>query len=116
MSLTTSNIYGKITISDEVVATVASQAASECYGVVEMVSRGFSDNISNLWGNASDGKGVKVTAVDNLMFIEVYVVLKIGVNIEAVKKSVADTVKFALESFTGMRVKKVQVNVVGIRV
>ena len=48
--------------------------------------------------------------------IEVYVVLKIGVNIEAVKKSVADTVKFALENFTGMRVKKVQVNVVGIRV
>ena len=81
-----------------------------------MVSRGFSDNISNLYGDGSDGKGVKVTAVDNLVFIEVYVVLKIGVNIEAVKKSVADTVKFALESFTGMRVKKVQVNIVGIRV
>ncbi|MBR2333782.1 MAG: Asp23/Gls24 family envelope stress response protein [Clostridia bacterium] len=116
MSLTTSNIYGKIIISDDVVAAVASQAASECYGVVEMVSRGFGDNIRNLWGNASSGKGVKVTAVDNLMFIELYVVLKIGVNIETVKKSVADTVKFALESFTGMRVKKVQVNVVGIRV
>ena len=116
MSLTTSNIYGKITISDDVVAVVASQAASECYGVVEMVSRGFSDNIGNLWGKDSSGKGVKVTAVDNLMFIEVYVVIKIGVNIEAVKKSIADTVKFALENFTGMRVKKVQVNVVGIRV
>ena len=116
MSLSTSNIYGKITISDDVVAAVASQAASECYGVVEMVSRGFGDNIGNLWGSASDGKGVKVTAIDNLMFIEVYVVLKIGVNIETVKKSIADTVKFALESSTGMRVKKVQVNVVGIRV
>ena len=116
MSLTTSNIYGKITISDEVVATVASQAASECYGVVEMVSRGFGDNISSLLGNSSTSKGVKVTAVDNLMFIEVYVVIKIGVNIETVKKSIADTVKFALESSTGMRVKKVQVNVVGIRV
>jgi uncharacterized alkaline shock family protein YloU len=69
MSLTTSNIYGKIIISDDVVAAVASQAASECYGVVEMVSRGFGDNISSLLGNSSTSKGVKVTAVDNLMFI-----------------------------------------------
>ena len=50
MSLTTSNKLGKISISDEAVAAVASQAASECYGVVEMVSRRFSDNIGSLWG------------------------------------------------------------------
>ena len=42
--------------------------------------------------------------------------MKVGVNIETVRKAVADTVKFALETFTGMRVKKVHVNVVGIRV
>lgn len=116
MSLTTSNIYGKISISDEAVAIIASHAASECYGVVEMVSRRFSDNIGNLWGKTAEGKGVKVSSVDNLMYVEVYVILKIGVNIETVKKSIADTVKFALENFTGMRVKRVQVNVVGIRV
>ncbi len=116
MSLTTSNIYGKISISDEAVAIIASHAASECYGVVEMVSRRFSDNIGAFMGRDSRGKGVKVATVDNLMFLEVYVVLKIGVNIETVKKSIADTVKFALENFTGMRVKHVQVNVVGIRV
>ena len=92
MSLTTTNKYGKISISDEAVAAVASQVASECYGVVEMVSRRFSDNF------------------------EVFVILKVGVNIETVRKAVADTVKFALELFTGMRVKKVHVNVVGIRV
>lgn len=116
MSLTTSNIYGKISISDEAVAIVASHAASECYGVVEMVSRRFSDNIGNLWGKSNEGKGVKVTSVDNLIHAEVYVILKIGVNIETVKKSIADTVKFAVENFTGMRVRLVQVNVVGIRV
>ena len=53
MSLTTSNKYGKISISDEAVAAVASQVASECYGVVDMVSRRFSDNIGNLWGKRS---------------------------------------------------------------
>ncbi len=116
MSLTTTNKYGKISISDEAVAAVASQVASECYGVVEMVSRRFSDNIATLWGRNKLGKGVKVATVDNLVYIEVFVILKVGVNIETVRKTTADTVKFAVEQFTGMRVKKVHVNVVGIKV
>lgn len=53
MSLTTTNKYGKISISDEAVAAVASQVASECYGVVEMVSRRFSDNFATLWGKTN---------------------------------------------------------------
>lgn len=116
MSLTTSNKYGKISISEEAVAVMASHAASECYGVVEMVSRRFSDNVGHLLGKSSLGKGIKVASVDNLIYIEVFVILKVGVNIEAVKKSIADTVRFTLESLTGMRVRRVQVNVVGIRV
>ncbi len=116
MSLTTSNKLGKISISDEAVAAVASQAASECYGVVEMVSRRFSDNIGSLWGKHRLGRGVKVATEGNLIYAEVFVILKVGVNIETVKKSVADSVRFNLEVFTGMRVKHVNVNVVGIRV
>ena len=42
MPVTTSNIYGKISISDEAIAKVAAHAALECYGVVEMVSRKLS--------------------------------------------------------------------------
>ena len=61
-------------------------------------------------------KGALVQTVDDLIYVELFVVLKIGVNIEAVKKSLADAVKFSLETFTGMRVKRVHVNVVGIRV
>lgn len=116
MSLTTQNKYGKISITDEAVQVIASHAASECYGVVDLVSRRFSDNIGHLFNKNQYGKGVKVATVDNLIYVEVYVILKVGVNIEAVKKSLSDTVKFALETFTGMRVKRVHVNVVGIRV
>ena len=50
------------------------------------------------------------------MYIEVFVILKVGVNIETVRKTTADTVRFAVEQFTGMRVTKVHVNVVGIKV
>lgn len=117
MSLTTSNKYGKISISDEAVQAVASHTASEVYGVVDLVSRRFSDNIGHLFKKEDMlGKGVSVQTVDNLIFVELFVILKCGVNIEAVKKSLADAVKFSLETFTGMRVKRVHVNVVGIRV
>ena len=116
MSLTTSNKYGKISITDEAVQIIASRVASECYGVVDLVSRRFSDNLGHLFNKNTLGRGVKVATVDNLIYVEVFVILKVGVNIEAVKKSLSDTVKFGLETFTGMRVKRVHVNVVGIRV
>lgn len=116
MSLTTSNKFGKISISEEAMQTVASHTARDCYGVVDLVSRRFSDNIGQLWGKSQLGKGAVVQTVDNLIYVELFVVLKVGVNIEAVKKSLADAVKFSLETFTGMRVKRVHVNVVGIRV
>lgn len=116
MSLSTSNKFGRISISEEAMQTIASHAAQDCYGVVDLVSRRFSDNISQLMGKNQLGKGALVETVDNLIYVELFVVLKVGVNIEAVKKSLADLVKFSLETFTGIRVKRVHVNVVGIRV
>ncbi len=116
MSLSTTNKFGKISISDEAVQAIASHAASECYGVVDLVSRRFSDNFGQLFNKNKQGKGVIVQSVDNFIYIEVFVVLKLGVNVDAVKKSLSDAVMFSVETFTGMRVKRVHVNVVGIRV
>ncbi len=116
MSLVTSNKFGKISISDKAVQIIASHTATECYGVVDLVSTSFSDNIGSLFNKNRLDKGVKVTTVENLIYVDVYVVLKYGVNVDAVKKAISDTVKFKLDTFTGMRVKRVQVNVVGIRV
>lgn len=116
MALSTSNKFGKITISETAMQAVASHSAQECYGVVDLVTRRFSDSVSNLWHKNQLGKGVVVQTVDNLVYVELFVVLKVGVNIDAVKKSLADAVRFSLECFTGMTVKRVHVNVVGIRV
>ena len=116
MSLKTSNKYGTISITDDAVATVCSKAAAECYGVVELVSRRLSDNLNRIWGRAQYGKGIKIATVDNLMFIEVFVILKLGVNIEAVKESIKECMIYTAETFTGMRVKHCGINVVGIRV
>ena len=66
MPVTTSNTYGKISISDEAIAKVAAHAALECYGIVEMVSRTLKDSVSQLLRRESGGKGVKVTTSGSL--------------------------------------------------
>lgn len=116
MSLLTSNIYGKISISDDAIAVVASVAAGECYGVSELVSRRLSDSLSELFNRVTIGKGIKVNTMENLIFLDVFVTLSFGVNVEAVKKSIESVVRYSVESFSGMRVRRVNVNVVGVKV
>jgi uncharacterized alkaline shock family protein YloU len=116
MALATSNIYGRITISDDAVAMVAAYAASECYGVAELISNRFSDIVADLFHKSKYGKGVRLTTSDNRIFLSVYVTLKQDINADAVKESLKRAVIYRVESFTGMRVKSVDVNVVGYRV
>lgn len=116
MLLTTSNKFGKIFINADAIKIVAAHTALECYGVVDLVSRRFSDNFSRAITKSELGRGVNVQIIDNLVYVELFVVLKIGVNIEAVKKSLTDAVKFSLETFSGMSVKRIHIEVMGIRV
>lgn len=87
MPVTTSNTYGKISISDEAIAKVAAHAALECYGIVEMVSRTLKDSVSQLLRRESGGKGVKVTTSGDRIYIDVFVIIKFGVSISAVAES-----------------------------
>lgn len=52
----------------------------------------------------------------NKINIELFVVLKEGINIDAVCESIKSTVKYNVEIYTGMRVDGVIVNVVGVKV
>lgn len=115
MSVNTSNAYGKISISDLAIAKVASHTAMEGYGIVEMVSRRFTDNLSELLKKDSGGRGVKVTTSGNRIYIDLYVVIKYGVSINAVAESLKESVKYRVEKFTGMIVDTVNVNVIGVK-
>ena len=115
MSVNTSNAYGKITISDMAIAKVASQAAMECYGIVDTVSRRFTDSLAELFKKDTRGKGVKVTTDGDKIYIDVYVIIKFGVSINAVAQSLKESVKYRVERFTGMIVDSVNVNVIDVR-
>ena len=115
MSVNTNNAYGKISISDLAIAKVASNTALESYGIMEMVSRRFTDSVSALFKKESGGRGIKVTTSGNRIYIDVYVVIKYGVSINAVAESLKEAIKYKVEGFTGMIVDTVNVNVIGVK-
>ena len=115
MSVSTNNAYGKISISDLAIAKVASNTATESYGIVEMVSRRFTDTLAHILNKEVGGKGIKVTTAGNRIYIDCFVVIKYGVSIVAVAESLKEAIKYRVESFTGMIVDTVNVNVIGVK-
>ena len=77
--------------------------------------RRFTDTLAELFGKDAGGKGVKVMTQGNRIFIDVYVLIKYGVSIEAVAESLKEAIKYKVEKFTGMIVDTVNVNVVGLK-
>ena len=115
MSVNTSNVYGKISISDSAIAKVAKNAALECYGIVDTVSRKVTESLSELIKKSSDGRGIKVVTNGDRIFIDINVVIKYGVSINAVAESLKEGVKYKVERFTGMIVDTVDVNIIGVK-
>ncbi len=116
MAVKTSNSYGNITISNHAIAVACGHIARDVYGVVDLVGRTLSDSFSELLKKEPLSKGVKVLTVNNRIYVDLYVVLKYGVSINAVADSLKRAIKYGLEEFTGMIVDSVNVNVIGVRV
>ena len=115
MSVSTSNVFGKISISDQAIAKVAKNAALECYGIVDTVSRKLTESISELIKKQTDGRGIKVVTSGDRIFIDVNVIIKYGVSINAVGESLKESIKYSVERYTGMIVDTVNVNIIGVK-
>lgn len=116
MSVNTANAYGRISVTEEAIAQVAGYTALECYGIVDLVSKRLSDNIADLFRKQRISRGVRVISSGDRIFMDLYVIIKYGVSIDAVAQSLKKSVKYDVERFTGMVVDTVNVNVVGVRV
>ncbi|MBR7160022.1 MAG: Asp23/Gls24 family envelope stress response protein [Clostridia bacterium] len=115
MSVKTANIYGTISISEDAIARVSGAAALECYGVCELTSRRFFDGLLDLVSQRPYGGGVRVDIVDNQIKIGISAILKYGVSIDAVAESIRNSVVYNVESFTGMPVRSIKVDIVGVK-
>ena len=108
--------YGEINISDDVLATIAGMATTECYGLVGMASKNAKDGLVELLKKDNLAKGVKVTADGEEIIVDLYIIVEFGTKISTVADNIISKVKYTLESFTGLKVKKVNINVQGVRV
>ncbi|MGI6199716.1 MAG: Asp23/Gls24 family envelope stress response protein [Christensenellales bacterium] len=110
------NDLGAITISDQVLGTLAGAFAVECYGVVGMASKKASDGIVELLGRDNLSRGVKIAVQDNRMVVDLFIIVQYGTSMAAVAQNIIDTVKYNLEQTTGMTVTEVNVTIEGVRV
>lgn len=107
---------GKVILSEEVIATIAGVAATECYGIVGMSSRKVADGLAELLGRENLARGVEVNLDGDRVTIALNIVIGYGTRIPEVARNVVEKVKYTVESSTGLKVARVRVNVQGVRV
>lgn len=114
--MTTETRFGKIEISLVAIASIASQAVLECYGVVGMASKSFKDGLVELLAPGASHRGVDVHLVDEQIAIDLYVIIEYGTRISEVAHNIMSAVKFRVEKALGTSVAQVNVHVQGLRV
>lgn len=105
---------GKISIADDVVATIAGIAATEVAGVSKLAGNISKELIAKL-GKKNLANGVKIDIVDSLVYADISLELDYGNSIKKVSEEVQVKVKQAIENMTGLTVAEVNVIVTGIK-
>lgn len=101
---------GKINVSADVFTNLAGAAATNCFGVRGMAMRSVSDGLVHLLKKEAMGKGVHVTFnEDDTIAIELHIIVKNGVNIPVICRSIIKEVKYKVSVDTGVEVKSVDV-------
>ncbi|MBQ7953667.1 MAG: Asp23/Gls24 family envelope stress response protein [Clostridia bacterium] len=115
MSAKIENENGIISISNEVIANIAGDAATSCYGVVGMAVRSKVDGIASLLKRDVMSKGIKVTVENNELIIDVHIIVGYGINIKSTSESIFESVKYNVEKVTGFSVKEVNIHVESVK-
>lgn len=116
MVIDKSTPYGAINLTNEVIASVAGEAASECYGVVGLASKNsLRENINELLKKDDYVKGVYCTKKKDGYEVEVYIVVAYGVKITEIVSEVQKKVIYVLEKTFQIPFKQVNVFVQDIK-
>lgn len=106
---------GRIEISPQAIATLASQAVLQSYGVVGMAPKNMVNGLTNIL-TRDPRLGVEVLAEGGEITINLYIIVEYGTRISAVATSVANAVRFNVEKSLGLPVGDINVHVQGLRV
>ena len=108
---------GRVTIDPEVIATYAGSVAVECFGIVGMAAVNMKDGLVKLLKKDYLTHGINVSVDENnKIMIDFHVIVAYGVSISTVSDNLLETVKYKVEEFTGMEIRKMNIYVEGVRV
>lgn len=111
-----SNEYGNIFIDSDAIAATAGLATMECYGVIGMASVSPASGIIKLLKREHFTKGINIKMENNQVIIDLHVIISYGIKIPVVAKNIISGVTYAVENSTGIKVKKVNLNIEGIKI
>ena len=114
MQLKTNNTIGAVYISNNVIAEIAGAVTTDCYGVVGMAAQNMKDGLTSLI-KSDITRGVNVTVQSNGIVVDIHIIVRYGVNINAICKSIVNRVRYALESGVGVNVNRINVRVQGVK-
>ena len=111
------NQYRQILIDTDVIATYAGSVAVECFGIVGMAAVNMKDGLVKLLKRDYLNHGINVKVDENNeITIDFHVIVAYGISIGTVSDNLIETVKYKVESFTGMKIAKINIYVEGVRV
>jgi len=109
------NLLGNIYISNRAIATIAYQSVVESYGVVGLAPKNFAKSITEVLVK-DPTRGVDVHFDGKAVHIDLFVIIEYGTRIKTVATTLAETVKYKLETLIGIPVAEVNVHVRGLRI
>ena len=104
---------GTVQIADDVVAMIASLAATEVDGVSAMAGNVTNELMSKV-GVKSLTKGIMIEIMDNEVKVDVAINIAYGYSIPEVSAKVQDKVKAAIENMTGLTCSDVNIRIAGV--
>lgn len=90
--------------------------AVECFGIVGMAGVSMKDGLVKLLKMDSITRGINVSLDNNKLVLDFHVIVAYGVSILAVTDNLISNVKYKVEEFTGIEIKKINIFVEGVRV
>lgn len=101
---------GVLKINNDVLASIAKNAAMEVNGVMGTKNNPFSI-FSSLINAGYNNRGIKLNVVNNEVKITLDIIVQYGLDIPGTASSVQESVKTAIEEMTGLTVCEVNINI-----
>ena len=117
MSLEINNEFGHVSISDDVIASVAGGAEVSCYGIIGMASKNqVKDGITEILRKENYAKGIVVKKDEEKLVIDLYIIVMYGTKISEIANNVQSSVKYQIEKTLGVKVNAINIYIQGIKV